>query len=82
MHCGELRLHLEPVVEVPDLRVGGVEALVRWQDPERGLQQPGTFIPLAEETGLITEIDRWVLLEACRTVTLAGQLRRRPRRPG
>ncbi|NMO56410.1 EAL domain-containing protein [Actinoplanes sp. TBRC 11911] len=68
VHNGELRLHLQPVVSVPDRRVAGVEALVRWADPERGLQAPGTFIPLAEETGLITEIDRWVLLEACRTV--------------
>ena len=68
VHHGELRLHLQPVVGVPDRRLNGVEALVRWQDPEHGLQQPGTFIPLAEETGLIVEIDRWMLLEACRTV--------------
>ncbi|MEU4240539.1 EAL domain-containing protein [Actinoplanes sp. NPDC026619] len=68
VHRGELRLHLQPVVALPGRRVGGVEALVRWQDPERGLQQPGAFIPLAEETGLIAEIDRWVLFEACLTV--------------
>jgi diguanylate cyclase (GGDEF)-like protein len=68
VHRGELRLHLQPVVEVPQRRLAGVEALVRWEDPERGLQAPGTFIPLAEETGLITEIDRWVLLEACQAV--------------
>ncbi|WP_239147042.1 putative bifunctional diguanylate cyclase/phosphodiesterase [Paractinoplanes tereljensis] len=68
VHRGELRLHLQPVVALPGKRVGGVEALVRWQDPERGLQQPGSFIPLAEETGLIAEIDRWVLFEACMTV--------------
>jgi diguanylate cyclase (GGDEF)-like protein/PAS domain S-box-containing protein len=65
---GELRLHLQPVMETSGRRLAGVEALVRWQDPERGLQQPGSFIPLAEETGLVTEIDRWVLLEACCTV--------------
>jgi diguanylate cyclase (GGDEF)-like protein/PAS domain S-box-containing protein len=68
VHRGELRVHLQPVVAVRDRRVAGVEALVRWEDPERGLRQPGDFVPLAEETGLITEIDRWVLFEACRTV--------------
>ncbi|GAA2657708.1 putative bifunctional diguanylate cyclase/phosphodiesterase [Paractinoplanes durhamensis] len=68
VHRGELRLHVQPVVALPGRRVGGVEALVRWQDPERGLQQPGSFIPLAEETGLIAEIDRWVLFEACQAV--------------
>ncbi|MFI6074879.1 EAL domain-containing protein [Actinoplanes sp. NPDC051343] len=68
VHRGELRLHLQPVVEIPTRRLAGVEALVRWEDPERGLQQPGAFIPLAEETGLITEIDRWVLREACQAV--------------
>ncbi|MBL7262243.1 putative bifunctional diguanylate cyclase/phosphodiesterase [Paractinoplanes lichenicola] len=68
VHRGELRLHLQPVVDVASREVRGVEALVRWEDPERGLQQPGSFIPLAEETGLITEIDRWVLNEACRTM--------------
>ena len=68
VHRGELRVHLQPVVEVPSRRTGGVEALVRWADPERGLQQPGSFVPLAEETGLITEIDRWMLAESCRLV--------------
>jgi diguanylate cyclase (GGDEF)-like protein len=68
VHRGELRLYLQPVVELPRRRLAGVEALVRWQDPDRGLQQPGAFIPLAEETGLITEIDRWMLLAACRAV--------------
>jgi diguanylate cyclase (GGDEF)-like protein len=68
VHRGELRLHLQPVVEVHTRRLAGVEALVRWEDPERGLQPPGAFIPLAEETGLIIEIDRWMLLEACQVV--------------
>ncbi len=68
VHTGELRLHLQPVVVIPDRQVIGVEALVRWQDPQHGLQQPGSFIPLAEETGIIVEIDRWMLLESCRTV--------------
>ncbi|GGN45267.1 diguanylate cyclase (GGDEF)-like protein/PAS domain S-box-containing protein [Actinoplanes campanulatus] len=68
VHRGELRLHLQPVFAVQEGRVVGAEALVRWQDPFRGLQQPGSFIPLAEETGMIIEIDRWILLEACRTL--------------
>ncbi|HEX5198925.1 MAG TPA: EAL domain-containing protein [Actinoplanes sp.] len=66
VHRGELRLHVQPVVDLAGGGVAGMEALVRWADPERGLQQPGAFIPLAEETGLIAEIDRWVLFEACR----------------
>ena len=68
VHRGELRLHLQPVVDTLTRQVTGVEALARWADPERGLQQPGSFIPLAEETGVITEIDRWMLLEACTAV--------------
>ncbi|GGN89130.1 hypothetical protein GCM10010112_73280 [Actinoplanes lobatus] len=66
VHRGELRLHLQPVYAVQEGQVAGAEALVRWQDPLRGLQQPGSFIPLAEETGMIIEIDRWILLESCR----------------
>ncbi|KUL29881.1 putative bifunctional diguanylate cyclase/phosphodiesterase [Actinoplanes awajinensis] len=68
VHRGELRMHLQPVVSVPDGQMVGAEALVRWQDPQHGLRQPGSFIPLAEETGMIVEIDRWVLMEACRTI--------------
>jgi diguanylate cyclase (GGDEF)-like protein/PAS domain S-box-containing protein len=68
VHRGEMRLHLQPVVAMPGLAMAGAEALVRWEDPQRGLQAPGSFIPLAEETGMIIDIDRWILLEACRTV--------------
>ncbi|BCJ41410.1 diguanylate cyclase [Actinoplanes ianthinogenes] len=68
VHRGELRLHLQPVVGVAAGQMAGAEALVRWQDPEQGLRMPGSFIPLAEETGVIVDIDRWVLLEACRAV--------------
>jgi diguanylate cyclase (GGDEF)-like protein/PAS domain S-box-containing protein len=68
VHRGELRLHLQPITDFSTRRVAGVEALVRWEDPVRGLQQPGSFIPLAEETGLIVEIDRWMLFEACLAV--------------
>jgi diguanylate cyclase (GGDEF)-like protein/PAS domain S-box-containing protein len=62
----EFVLHYQPIVELESRRVVGVEALVRWQHPTRGLLQPSDFVGLAEETGQIVEIGRWVLQEACR----------------
>ena len=62
----ELRVYYQPVHDLRDSRLIGVEALVRWQHPQRGLVPPGEFIPIAERTGLIAEIDGWVLENACR----------------
>ena len=61
----ELRVFYQPVHDLRTSRLIGVEALVRWEHPLRGLVPPGEFIPIAERTGLIAEIDAWVLEQAC-----------------
>jgi diguanylate cyclase (GGDEF)-like protein/PAS domain S-box-containing protein len=62
---GELVLHYQPLVELRHGTVVGAEALVRWQDGERGLIPPGDFIPIAERTGLIRPLSDWVIGQAC-----------------
>ncbi len=73
----ELVLHFQPKVGLPDDRVCGVEALVRWQHPERGMVPPALFIPVAERTALIRPLTRWVIdaaLAQCRKWQDAGHV--------
>ena len=64
--AAQLELHYQPVVRLGGHEILGVEALLRWNHPTRGVIAPNQFIPLAEETGLIISMGRWVLNEACR----------------
>jgi len=71
----ELELHYQPVVSLRSGEITGLEALVRWRHPQRGLLDPGDFVTVAEECGLIESIGRWVQETACRQVLEWHQLR-------
>jgi predicted signal transduction protein with EAL and GGDEF domain len=61
----ELELKYQPIVDTKTLQVCGAEALIRWRHPTKGMILPDQFIPLAEETGMITQIGEWLLQTAC-----------------
>ncbi|WP_416148652.1 EAL domain-containing protein [Salipaludibacillus sp. HK11] len=61
----EFELYYQPKVSSKNLAIDGIEALIRWNDPDKGLISPDDFIPIAEENGFINELGKWVLLEAC-----------------
>src|SRR5262249_12424545 len=79
LELNQLEIHYQPVVRLDEQSDYGVEALLRWQHPTKGTIPPLNFIPLAEETGLIVPIGRWVLQEACReAVSLQKKFPRTP----
>ena len=71
----EFELHYQPVIALRSGEITGLEALVRWRHPERGMLDPGEFVPVAEDSGLIEPIGRWALESACRQVLEWHELR-------
>jgi EAL domain-containing protein (putative c-di-GMP-specific phosphodiesterase class I) len=80
LDAGQLEVVYQPLVDLVGDRMLGVEALLRWHHPERGLIEPAAFIPIAESSGEISRIGLWVLEEACRTVGSWNQTLDRPLR--
>ena len=78
LSAGEMSLAFQPKVELQSGAICGVEALVRWQHPQRGAVSPTEFIPIAEATGLVVPLGRWVLREACRQTQAWNQTREVP----
>lgn len=70
----QLELYYQPIVEAISGRIRGFEALIRWHHPERGMISPGVFIPLAEQTGQIISLGRWIMRRVCQdTVTMQAR---------
>ena len=78
LSAGEMSLAYQPKVELKNGAICGVEALVRWQHPQRGAISPTEFIPVAEATGLVVPLGRWVLRESCRQAQQWNQTRETP----
>lgn len=77
---GQLAIHYQPIVALATGRIASVESLVRWEHPESGVIPPAEFVPIAERSGLIVQIDRWVLRQSCaRVLSWQRQFPRRPR---
>lgn len=79
IHNGELRAHYQPIIHLGSGKERGSESLIRWQHPEKGLLSPYHFITLAEETGLIDDIDAWIFRESCRQHMLLPESERESR---
>jgi diguanylate cyclase (GGDEF)-like protein/PAS domain S-box-containing protein len=74
----DFRLHFQPVADITSGTVVGLEALLRWEHPDRGLLTPDAFLRVAEESGLMTLVDRWVLVEACGSLAAIEDTKDRP----